>query len=157
MSRTSVYRRMASAFLLLMAITVCGCSEKLPDVVPATGVVTYRGAPLFNAEIKFIPMHDKLDGNFVASGVTDSKGEFTLSLQGKTESGCCACECKVLVNEGPIPGDRGQDERSIMEGLKFRKSLKNRPIPAKYERVGTTPLTFNVTAENNRFEIELTE
>ena len=146
------------AFLVLGIITLTGCGEKPPEIVPVTGTVVYKNAPYGNVEVKFIPMRNDLDGNYVASGVTNKAGEFTLHLQGKTEPGCCACECKVLIVEGPIPGDtRSQDEQSLLAAANFRKSLKNRPIPKKYERVGTTPLLLNVTAENNSFEIELTE
>ena len=145
-------------FLLLGIITLAGCGKAPPEIVPVTGTVTYNNAPLGNVEVKFIPMSKELDGNYVASGITNKAGEFTLHLQGKTDPGCCACECKVLIVEGPIPGDtRSQDEKSLKAAANFRKSLKNRPIPKKYERVGTTPLLLTVSAENNKFEIELTQ
>lgn len=146
------------SFLMLGMITLAGCGKAPPEIVPVTGTVTYNNAPLGNVEVKFLPMREDLDGNFVASGVTNKAGKFTLRLQGKTEPGCCACECKVLIVEGPIPGDtRSQDEKSLMAASNFRKSLKNRPIPTKYERPGTTPLLLTVSAENNKFEIELTQ
>ncbi len=158
MSRDNIKRWSLVVLVFLTSTTVAGCDKSPPEIVPVTGILTYNNAPLFNAEVKFIPMEDGLDGNYVASGVTDKSGAFTLHLQGQTEPGCCACECKVLIVEGQIPGDtRGQDEKSQMAAIKFLKSLKNRPIPKKYERVGTTPLSFTVSAENNRFEIELTQ
>jgi hypothetical protein len=144
----------AAIALCIMAISGCGTSP--PEIVPVTGVVTINGDPLANAEVRFMPMADGLDGNFVASGISDKSGAFTLHLQGKPEPGCCACECKVLVVEGPIPGDtRGQDERSLMAAANFKKKLKNRPIPEKYHRVGTSPLSFTVSAENKEFEVKL--
>ena len=149
---------LAIAFLMLGLTTLAGCGKTPPTIVPVTGTVTYKNTPLGNVEVKFIPMDDDLDGNYVASGVTNKAGEFTLHLQGKTEPGCCACECKVLIVEGPIPGDtRSQDEKSLLAAANFRKSLKNRPIPQEYERVGTTPLTMVVSAENNKFELELVD
>jgi hypothetical protein len=146
------------AFLMLGIITLAGCGKAPPEIVPVTGTVNFRNAPLGNVEVKFLPMSKELDGNYVASGITNKAGEFTLHLQGKTEPGCCAFECKVLIVEGPIPGDtRAQDEKSLLAAANFRKKLKNRPIPKKYERPGTTPLSFTVSAENNKFEIELTQ
>jgi hypothetical protein len=145
------------ALLVLGVITISGCGEAPPEIVPVTGILTCKGNPVGNAEVKFVPMQDGLDGNYSASGVTDRAGKFTLQLPGQSEPGCCACECKVLVVEGPIPGDtRGQDEKSLLAAANFRKSLKNRPIPKQYERVGTSPLSYTVSAETNNFEIELT-
>ncbi|MGB1927962.1 MAG: hypothetical protein ACPHO8_01555 [Mariniblastus sp.] len=138
------------------AVLLAGCSGGTSvEIVPVSGVLTLRGKPLPNAEIKLVPMADGLDGNFVASGVSDAKGEFTLRLPGKDESGCCACDCKVLVVEGPIPGDRGEDEASIMKAAKFLKSLKNRPIPKDYERLRSTPLTLTISADNPKIEVNL--
>ena len=138
------------------ALLLTGCGgEAAVEVVPVSGVLMLRGKPLANAEIKLVPMADGLDGNFVASGVSDAKGEFTLRLPGKEESGCCACDCKVLVVEGPIPGDRGEDEASIMKAAKFLKSLKNRPIPEQNERLKSTPLTLTIVPNNPKIEVIL--
>ena len=138
------------------ALLLAGCSGGTKvEVVPVSGVLMLRGKPLPNAEIKLVPMAEGLDGNFTAYGVTDAKGEFVLRLPGKDESGCCACDCKVLVVEGPIPGDRGEDEASIMKAAKFVKSLKNRPIPKEYERLLTTPLTLTIVADNPKIELTL--
>ena len=138
------------------ALLLTGCSGGTTvEVVPVSGVLVLRGKPLPNAEIKLVPMVDGLDGNFVASGVSNAKGEFTLRLPGKDESGCCACDCKVLVVEGPIPGDRGEDEASIMKAANFLKSLKNRPIPKEYERLRSTPLTLTIVPNNPKIEVIL--
>lgn len=157
LTNVKTWSSLALLFFVIVAVAGCG-GKKPPAIVSVTGTVTYRNAPLGNVEVKFIPMEEKLDGNYVASGVTNKAGEFTLHLQGKTEPGCCACECKVLIVEGPIPGDtRGQDEKSLLASANFLKSLKNRPIPKKYERVGTTTLSYTVSAENNKFDLELTK
>lgn len=138
------------------ALLLVGCSGGTTvEIVPVSGVLMLRGKPLPNAEIKLVPMADGLDGNFVASGVSNAKGEFTLRLPGKDESGCCACDCKVLVVEGPIPGDRGEDEASIMKAANFLKSLKNRPIPKEYERLRSTPLTLTIVPNNPKIEVIL--
>ena len=148
--------RILIALVALSVLMISGCGKAPPEIVPVSGIVTINGKPLANAEVKFMPMEEDLDGNFVASGVSDKNGAFTLHLQGKSEPGCCACECKVLVVEGQIPGDtRGQDERSLMVAANYKKSLKNRPIPEKYHRLGTSPLSFTVSAENKEFEVKL--
>lgn len=133
-----------------------GCGQAPPEIVPTGGVVTINGKPLANAEVSFVPMQDGLDGNYTARGFSDGQGKFKLKLPGKEESGCCACECKVLIVEGPEPdGAREQSARGEKMARAYRKSLKNRPIPSQYERVGTTPLTVTVSAENNDFKLDL--
>jgi hypothetical protein len=144
-------------FLLFLSGLTTGCSDATPPVVPANGIVNLRGRPLANAEVRFVPMAPGLDGNFVASGVTDQDGGFTLSLQGKNGQGCCACRCKVLVGEAPLPKEVrdayiSNDQKVIN---RFQKSLKNRPIPKRYSALKSTPLSFAVSKERSQYNIEL--
>lgn len=147
------------SLVFVMAVglaTLSGCTPAPPPVIPVSGVLTLNGAPLPHAEIKFVPMQEGLGGNYTASGVTDKNGKFTVSLPGKTEPGCCACECKILVVEGPMPAAAREDSaRGMKKGADFRASLKNRPIPSIYDRTGTTPLTVTVGEGNDKFEFDL--
>lgn len=78
------------------AAAVCevGCSKapKLPTV-PVSGVVTYNGTPLANAQVAFIPKGGGEAKN--ANGLTDAEGKFTLQtfIGGSTQA------------SGAIPGD----------------------------------------------------
>lgn len=151
---------MKRLLLYLVASLGCcfaiGCKPKVPDIVSVSGTVAINDNPLSNANVVFIPMADGLDGNFSASGVTNDAGEFTLRLPGKTEPGCCACECKILVQEGPLPdGARAEDGSGNDILVEYKRKLKNRPIPAKYQRIGTTPLSENITEENRQLELKL--
>ena len=102
-------------------------------------------------------MAEGLDGNFTASGVTDEEGKFALALPGDKGEGCYACETKVIVVEGPTPpGSRDDSKKGDMIRKKYAASLKNRPIPKKYARIGTTPFSFTVSAEENQFDLDLT-
>lgn len=141
---------------LLVLLFICGCGAKLPEIVPVTGSVTYKGEPLAKATVKFLPMADGLGGNFTASGVTDEEGKFTLALPGDKGEGCYACETKVIVLEGPTPpGSRDDSKKGDMIRRKHAASLKNRPIPKQYGRMGTTPFSFTVSAEENEFDLDL--
>ena len=70
--------RLDSRWALLIVAAVClfsGCGETVPDIVPLTVSVTNSGGkPINNVRVRFVPMLESLDGNFIASGVTDSKG-----------------------------------------------------------------------------------
>ena len=144
------------ALLLVLCVLATGCSTPPPPIVPVSGVLTIKGEPLRNAEVKFVPMHENLDGNAVAAGVTDKNGKYVLMLPGVPEPGCYACECKILVVEGPMPdAARADSNAGFAAANAYRKSLSNRPIPSQYERVGTTPLTITVTAEDSEYNFEI--
>jgi hypothetical protein len=151
--------KLAVVSVIAIGLMTTGCGGEVPpEIVPASGVLTLGGKPLPNAEVRFMPMQEGLDANYVASAVTDKDGAFTLTMPAKTESGCCACLCRVLVSEGPVPDAlrKGHENGTNLGGLrKFMDSLPNRPIPPNYSRVGSTPLSYEVSAENNEFKIEL--
>ena len=102
-------------------------------------------------------MMEGLDGNHIASGITGKDGLCELKLPGDEGLGVRACEHKVTVTEGPAPDkaraayfkDKGASIR------RFERSLKNRPIPGKYERLFSTPLKCTPSAEVSTFEIVL--
>ena len=147
--------RMTSVVIALLVL-ISGCTPKLPEIVQVNGSLQLRGKPLAKATVKFLPMVDGLGGNFTASAVTDDKGKFSLSLPGKKGPGCYACEMKVLISEGPTPpGSRDETAEGRAIADAYRKSLKNRPIPKKYGRVGTTPLDVVVSPEENEFDFVL--
>jgi hypothetical protein len=140
--------------VLVTALVLIGCGPAPPQIVPVSGTVTLDGKPLPNAEIRFIPTRPGLDGNMVGIGVTDDDGKYTLRLPGKTESGCCACECKITVTEGPIPDNlrEGDDQ---MAATNYLKNLKNRPIPKAFTRMADTPLSVTVKPDQTDYPIEI--
>ncbi len=122
------------------------------------GVVTLEGKPLRHASVRFIPLTKGLDGNYVAKGLTDDEGRYTLTTAGKGDngSGACACECKVLVKEGPLPDELVElGQRGFRQIAAYRKSLGNRPIPRRYSTIGKTPLTLTVTPDQTDYPLEL--
>lgn len=147
-------------FLLMASVTLVGCSSApvAPKIVPAKGTVTINGVAVNNARVNFVPLVEGLVG-YKASGLTNAEGEFTLEVRGKG-AGCCACECKVVVVEGPNLGlekfDNPNSDAALDAALKFKTSLKNRPIPKKYQLFSKTPFSFTVNEEGeNVFDLEL--
>ena len=55
-----------------VCLLVAGCGES--DIVPVSGTLTYKGKPVTNAHIHFVP--DKGRPSF---GTTDGQGKFTLT------------------------------------------------------------------------------
>ena len=134
----------------------CGGPE-IPEILPVSGVVKINGKPLPNAALRFVPMADGLDSGYVASGTTNKEGEFSLRLQGKEEIGCCACLCKVTIDDPPVPEEvrtaYGAGNQTLVG--RYKKSLKNRPIPAAYKLLRTTPLQKEISAEESELNIEI--
>lgn len=140
--------------VLAAALIMVGCGTAPPPIVPVSGVVMLDGKPLPSVEVKFIPTVPGLDGNMIGTGVTDDDGKFTLRLPGQTESGCCACACKITINEGPMPDEvrNGQDQ---MAAKTYLEGLKNRPIPKRWKRMADTDLSVVVTTDQSDYPITL--
>jgi len=72
--------KIAGVFLGVVAAVIAGCGEvsipSLPDPVPATGVVTFRGQPLKHALVEFIP-RDGTPGPG-STATTDESGSYEL-------------------------------------------------------------------------------
>ena len=136
------------------ALILCGCGTSLPEVVPATGIVTINGDPLPNATVRFVPMQDGLDGAHTAAGVSDSDGRFR--LVSSLGDGAYACLNKVTIQEGPAPAEaRAMSDEGARLWGEYKASLLNRPIPREYMSVGQTPLTFQVTPDKNEYLIKI--
>src|SRR5688572_7293366 len=65
----------AGAAMLSAVCGGCGGNSHGLDLAPVEGTVTFRGAPLPNAQVVFLP---DVAGQLPASGVTDNKGHYRL-------------------------------------------------------------------------------
>ncbi len=143
---------------VLLFSCVPGCGEAQPQLTPAKGKVTLRGKPLNKVKVRFVPQDQTIKGNFVATGITDDDGSFVLKLSGGEESQCPVGLCKVTIEEGPLPPEARkklefENDGSIMDA--HMASLKNRPIPGSLKRLTTTPLSFEVSAGQEVYDIDL--
>lgn len=122
------------------AVLLPGCAEPPPPIVEAQGLVRLDGAPLKKVEVRFIPMIDN-GVEFIAKGITDDEGRFTLTCKG--QSGACACGNQVVIVESEFPA-RLKSETKQNELADYIKSLGGRPLPQKYSNLVETPLVVNV-------------
>jgi hypothetical protein len=129
-----------------------GCGKTRPDVVPAGGVVRLDGRPLKKVVVRFIPKTD-YGPEYIAVGVTDEAGRYTLTCNGKP--GACAGENHVLVAEADLP-DLPKDERGHPLAADYFKSLGGRPLPVKYAKLIESPLTAEVRADRADYNFDLT-
>lgn len=142
--------KICSCFAVMILCGGCG-KEAPPPIVPARGIVLLRGQPLPSAQVCFIPHIDQGTG-YIAIGVTDAQGRYTLECNG--QSGACAGENTVTVSEGPVP-QKLMSEEAQRELIAYRRSLKNRPIPRKYASPVNTPLKIAVDEGQADYNLEL--
>jgi hypothetical protein len=138
--------------VLLTAEFGCGKAPP-PPILEVEGVVTLDGKPLKKAQVRFIPQIE-FGPEYVASGVTDDLGQFTLLCKG--QPGACAGENFVLVSEADIPA-RLQSETAQAELAKYFQSLGGRPLPRRYANLADSPLTVTVNAGQKKYDFKLTK
>jgi hypothetical protein len=138
------------------AFLVCflsGCSGKAPPppIVEAGGTVLLDGKPLYKAQVRFFPLID-YGAEYVATGVTDKAGRFTLTCKG--QPGACAGKNLVLVMEAELPARVRGEERQA-ELAEYLQSLGGRPLPPAYANLASSPLSAEVKAGQKQYNFEL--
>ncbi|QDU37070.1 hypothetical protein Mal4_13730 [Maioricimonas rarisocia] len=128
--------------LLLVLLTVgCGSSEKGPELVPYSGIVSLDGQPLPDAVITFHPQEAGKNGAF---GQTNESGEFTLT-SGK-KPGIIPGSYKVTISRivakdgASVSPEEGMDIEQLMMSGQASES-----IPEKYSSPQQTQLTADIT------------
>jgi hypothetical protein len=135
--------RSAAAAVLALLVVTSGCNRSGLDLVPVTGVITYKGAPVVGAGVIFVPTQGGLPG----MAVTDTDGQFELKTA--NEEGAQVGPYQVTISKIQtitIPQQHGFP-------MYQTKSL----IPSKYRKTTTSGLTRDVVDDDNHFEINLTD
>jgi hypothetical protein len=130
-----------------------GCGKSLPPpppIVEVEGVVLLDGKPLNNVEVRFVPVVN-CGTVYIAKGITNQQGQFTLTCKGKP--GACACDNHVLVLEAPFPAEL-KGENAQLQLIKYLKSLGDRP-PSRYANLAESPLIATVQAGKKDYILEL--
>lgn len=138
----------AIAAIVLLATAGCGGSN-LPKTAPVSGVVTFRGKPLPDAEVVFIPEGDARS----ASGRTDANGRYELAT--------------FSIDDGAIPGKyritivaRGPSRAAAPgegSGMPGEMSPGDLITPEKYAAPETSGLTHEVVSGRNEVNLTLEE
>ena len=136
--------------ILCFALTGCGQSPQLSGLVPASGTVTFGGAPCGGATVIFVPVSPEGTEMRAASAITDADGKFSLmTLQ--PADGAYPGSYKVTVEKtettGTLSVSGGPDDRAS-------RPIDTRMIidllPLKYNDIRTTDLTVEIPAKGNK-------
>jgi hypothetical protein len=128
-----------------------GCGKAPPAIVPVAGVIRLDGRPLKKVAVRFIPKTDH-GPEYIAIGVTDESGRYTLTCKGKP--GACAGENHVLVTEAELPS-LPRDERGHPKVAAYFESLGGRPLPEMYAKLVDSPLSADVRAGRAEYDFDL--
>ncbi|MFM9197350.1 MAG: hypothetical protein ACKOWG_16745 [Planctomycetia bacterium] len=137
---------------LVAGLTGCSRSPSLPARVKVSGVVTYKGEPLADALIAFIPI-GALDVtlNAGATGLTDEQGRYELSTFGNKD-GAIPGEKQVRV----LPAARAPTK--LTDDGDPAPSPKPPGFPEKYLDQTASGLKATVEAgQKNTFDFALTD
>lgn len=142
----------------------CGGGAALPETIPVTGAVMYKGKPVEGAEVQFWGT----GAPRAASGITDAEGKFSLSMF-DINDGCLAGENVVTISKvdgdkaasGPTPEQMLQDPMALAKAAATRAASKDSgpksAIPEKYADRKLTPLKENISASNNKIVFNLAD
>ncbi len=140
-----LFQRLIS-FCIIAAVSsaLIGCGDGGPTIVPVNGVVSFKGKPIRNINVMFVPADGK---GRIAQGTSDDSGKFSLQTE-KPGDGALMGDYKVsfkFVSESvpDMPGFAG--------GAKPEPS----PIPLKYGDENKSGFTAKVEASNEEFKFDL--
>jgi hypothetical protein len=123
----------------------CGGGDR-PKLVPAGGVVNYKGKPIGKINVMLMP--NGIQRGMVAEGTTDESGKFKLQTK---EPGDGAMIGSYTVSFKYVP-----DEIPAMPGFEGAKKIVS-PIPEKYSDAAKSGKTATVDADKskNNFTFDL--
>lgn len=144
--------------LIMMAVMmglVTGCTQK--EYAPVTGVVTFDGKPVANANIAFDPDND----GPMSVGTTTPEGAFSLSVaRERDKPGAKVGSHRVTITAFEEPSSSQNSDPalgSLAMATESEAGVTNL-LPDRYADFGTSGLTFDVSASGENFaEFKLVE
>jgi hypothetical protein len=155
----SVGRFVAIAAVVFSVQGCGGSGADLPETVPVTGKVIFKGAPLTGAAVRF---YREGASDRPAVGTTDSKGVFNLTTF-NTNDGAQPGPYKVTIlmvaKNGASTDKVAVYDPSSADMSQFEMPMSDEPesaIPAIYASPASTPLKQTVTESGpNDFKLEI--
>lgn len=130
----------SSVCLLVISLAGCGKSD---SIVPVNGVLTFKGKPVTNAWIDFMP-----EGGRMSSGQTDDQGRFKLAYDLK-KPGAVIGKHKVILR--PRPSTVAEQE-AVMRG---KKPPMPKELADMFDKYSPAKSTKEVIVENSSKELKI--
>ncbi len=134
---------LACVSLPLLLIGFSGCGGGGPTIVPVSGTLKYKGKPVTNARIDFVPENGR-----PSSGVTDQNGHYELEYTHESK-GAVVGKHKVSVVLRP---STAAEQEAAMMGKAVPLSKDMQEFFSKYAKDRTTK---EVTVDKNSKVIDL--
>lgn len=135
-----------------------GCSGEgsVEGVVPVSGTVTQKGAPLAGASVGFAPTGE---GGKAASGKTDATGRFKLTTL-KADDGALPGDYSVTVSKTELVGKQYTQEEANQYYNEHKKSPPSpeikKLVAEKFSKIDATPLKATVKkGDKNDFTFDV--
>lgn len=124
-------------------VVIMGCGDGGPTIVPVSGILSYKGKPVTNASIRFMPENGR-----PSAGFTDEEGRFTLVYDADHE-GATVGKHRVWVNLRPTTPAQQQ---AVMMG---RKPPMSADMAAFFDKYGQKNSKVEVVIDKNTKELNL--
>ena len=142
-----LYQRLTYLCLILCVCgLLIGCGgEDGPKLVPAGGVVNYKGKPIGKINVMLMPS----GSGMIAEGTTDESGKFTLQTKDPGDG--------AMVGTYTVAFKYVPDVIPDMPGFTTDKKPEASPIPEKYADASKSGKTATVDADasKNVFKFDL--
>lgn len=152
-------RRVLTLTLCAVSLLALGCQPKsnLSGLVPVTGTVTLKGAPLAGAAVVFAPAPPSTAR--ASSATTDANGKFKLSTL-KSDDGAFPGDYIVTILKTETVGKTYTPEEA---NEYYNKNMKSPPPPeqknlvnVKFAKVDTSPLKATIEKDKkNEFKFDV--
>ena len=151
--------------LVVASLFLAGCGDGGPELATVSGKVTKGGQPLAGVNVTFSPVNPG-----PSSGArTDAEGKFILICQ-SGKAGAVIGQHKAILQAVAAGGaDSNSDPKAAMEAMLKARSggpkgknvdpskaaAAEAPFPAEYGDPAKTPLSYEVKAGTNEFDIAI--
>jgi hypothetical protein len=138
-----IHKRVLPWVAPLVFVILSGCGDSGPTLVPVSGILTYKGKPVANAAVRFMPENGR-----PSTGITDEEGRFALVYDAGHE-GAMVGKHHVWVKLRPIT--RAQ-QQAVMMG---KKPPMSQEMAAFFDKYGQKNSKMEVVIDKNTKELQL--
>lgn len=134
-------------YLFALPLIISGCGGEDNGLAPVSGTVFFKGKPLANAAVNFLPNGENTRG---ATGITDNNGKYKLtSFQINDGAKIGKYSVTIRAEEGGDGALKAKDDIDYARGKLV--------TPKKYSDSASSGLTAEIAKKNNIIDFQLTE